>query len=126
MNAQLFSFALFLLWAGVAVTFLVILPVFAPNALPQNFRNQLLGLEKGQLLGYGAAALAVWNLVRWWSVRAAARTRRMEEEMEREYRQRTSSPERSDQPKPILHPEFNFDDPSPDPPSANGKGKPLS
>jgi hypothetical protein len=104
MNAQLFSFALFLLWTAVAVTFLLIGPLFLPNHLPANFKNQM--------IGYGAAALAVWNLVRWWGNRAYRKSLEMEERMAEEYRRRALPTETKE--KPVLHPEFNFDD---DPPA---------
>jgi hypothetical protein len=106
MNPQILSFGLFLLWAAVAATFLLIGPIFLPEQLPLNWKNQM--------LGYGAAALTVWNLVRWWGMRAAAKSRRLQEEMAEEYRRRTNPPEKE---KPVLHPEFKFDDDTPPPPN---------
>jgi hypothetical protein len=104
MNTQLYSFCLFLLWFGVAVAVFV-------------FGSRL------PYLGYGAAMLAMWNLVKWWHVRQYFKRRELEEGMREAYRRRTNPP-REEGPKPVLRPEFQFDEEErhkiPPPPPPNG------
>ena len=102
MNPMFLAFSLCLLWTTVAFVLLVLGPVFMPNLLPENLKNEL--------LGYAAAALAVWNLVRWWSMRSFRKQQQM---MDEDYRQRTDPlGSTGSEPKPIAHPEFKFDDES--------------
>ncbi len=114
MNTMIFNFALFILWSTIAVTVLVISPFFAPDLLPDSVKNK-------PFLGWGTAMLALWNFVRWWSVRSRQKAKQEQERMELEYRLRTSPPDKTNGPKLVVHPEFRFDD-EPSPPSAPPNG----
>jgi hypothetical protein len=101
MNVASYNFILFVLWAGMALVILVIGPYFAPKLLPQSVKNN-------PLIGYLAAAFALWKLARWWSVRSYVKQHQQLELMEEAYRLRTDplAPENT---KPVVLPEFKFD-----------------
>jgi len=100
---MIFNFALFLLWASMAVMILIVGPFFMPQLLPETVKER-------PFLGYGCALLAAWNLVRWWNVRSYQKQRRLQASMEEAYHRRTHPTEPVDNTKPVLHPEFQFDD----------------
>lgn len=99
MNNSLYSFSLFLLWSAVAIAMLGLAPFFFPNMAGDPSRTLFMGL--------GASLLAVWNFVRWWSMRANLKHQQLVEEASK---QRTNLQGRSTAPKPILNPEFQFED----------------
>lgn len=101
MNPQLFSFSLFLLWLGIAILALVIVPIFFPKMMADS---------RPLFIGIGAGMLSLWNFVRLWSIRSAIKERRIRQQMEEEYRKRTNPSDDPNKPKPILNPEFQFDD----------------
>lgn len=106
MNPMLFNFGLMLLWGSLALFILVIGPLFAPDMVP--------GQGRGQTIGFAAAMLAAWNFIRYWSARSARRSRQMEAAT---YSKLRNPKPASNEPKPVLHPEFQFDDQSqPQPP----------
>jgi hypothetical protein len=101
MNLMLFNLCLMIFWAAIALFMLVLGPLFAPDMVPDKGR--------GAWLGYGAILFVVWNFIRFWSARSYQRDQRMRATTYRE--QRNPKPA-SNEPKPVLHPEFQFDDPS--------------
>ena len=115
MNPQLYNFGLFLLWLGIALFALVVTPIFFPRFMADS---------RPMFIGVGAGLLALWNLVRWWSVRSAIKNRHVRQLMEEEYRNRINPSDDPNKPKPILNPEFQFEDTPavkiPPPPPPNG------
>jgi hypothetical protein len=114
MNIPLLNFCLFLLWFGVAVTVLLIGPI----ASPETFKDL-------RFVGLGAALLAVWNFVKWWGLRQYERSRAYSREMEEAYRRRINPPEEK-KARPIVRPEFQFDDDAPTripPPNESANGE---
>ncbi len=101
MNPLLFNFCMMIFWGCLALFMLVIGPLFLPDMVPDKGR--------GSTLGFGAALLAVWNLVRFWSLRSARKWHRMQAAA---YREQKNPKPASNEPKPVLHPEFQFDEPS--------------
>lgn len=95
------NFCLMIFWAGLALFMLVLGPLFAPEMVPDKGR--------GAMLGYGALLFVVWNFIRFWTVRSYRREQQRQAET---YRQSRSPKPASNEPKPVLHPEFQFDDPS--------------
>jgi hypothetical protein len=98
MNPMLFNFCLMLFWASIALYMLVLGPLFTPDMVPDKGR--------GSTLGFAAALLAIWNLVRFWSMRSARRER----VQRASYRETRNPKPASNEPKPVLHPEFQFDE----------------
>jgi hypothetical protein len=118
MNAQLFSFLLFLLWGGVTLTVFVIGPALYPKMFGDDSRFQFVGI--------GAGLLTLWNFVKWWSIRQRSKAREYENSYEvTPLRGPRLGEERE---KPVINPEFNFEDDGtgaprvPPPPPPNGKG----
>jgi hypothetical protein len=115
MNAPLYNFCLFLLWLGVALFALV----FGPLVYPKEFGDS----SKFQFLGLGAVLLAIWNFAKWWYMRQNVRLRAFRQEMEEAYRRRTNPLTKEKEEKPVLHPEFQFEESRhklPPPPPPNG------
>ncbi len=116
MNAQIISFCLFLLWSSVALFVFVIGPEFRPKMFEKNAPTPWLGA--------GLVMLAVWNFVKWWNIRQALRHMDFRKELEESYRRRTN-PTKEESEKPIIHPEFQFEESRtriPPPPPPNGTG----
>ena len=107
MNIMLFNFCLMIFWGGLALFLLVIGPLFMPDQVPDKGR--------GSMIGVGTAVLAVWNLVRWWSMRSERRLRAREAAA---YQERRNPKPASNEPKPVVLPEFQFDE-APKPPGTN-------
>jgi hypothetical protein len=61
--------------------------------------------------GWLALGLALWNLVRWWSVRSYRRARQAEQEALARRSRRHAAEERREPAEP--DPNFNFTDPPP-------------
>lgn len=101
MNPVVVNFCLMLFWGSIALYLFVIGPLFAPDMMPAK--------GKSELLAMAAVALALWNLVRFASGRSARRSRELES---LSYQQTRNPRPASDQPKPIVNPEFQFDDPA--------------
>ena len=101
MNPLLLNFCLMLIWGGLALYLLVFGPLFLPE--------KVLDKGRGSMLGFAAALLAVWNFVRVWSIRADRKYLRSRAAA---YRELKNPKPASDQPKPVLHPEFQFDEQS--------------
>jgi len=114
MNAQLFSFCLFVLWTSVALVAVVLGPAFFPRMFGDGSQFKFIAI--------GAGLLAVWNLVKWWSIRQRDRTRHYRHQLDVDYRRRAGRPD-EDEPKPVVNPEFDFDNTrprNPPPPPPNG------
>jgi hypothetical protein len=99
MNPMLLNFFMMIFWAAIALFMLVLGPLFAPDMVPDKGR--------GTWLGYGALLFVVWNFIRVWSLRSYQRDLR---KRELTYREQRNPKPASNEPKPILHPEFQFDD----------------
>src|SRR5437870_5745493 len=99
MSAQVLSFCLFLLWFSVAIFAFVIGPLIYPKIFEDSGRMQFLGT--------GAGLLALWNFVKWWSLRQRFKHQAYRQEMEEAYRRHTNPPE-PEKEKPVIHPEFQF------------------
>ena len=99
MNPLLLNFCLMIFWGVLALFMLVIGPLFAPDLLPDKGR--------GSWLGFGACVMTVWNFIRFWSIRSYRREHRMQAMT---YRQTRNPQPATSEPKPILHPEFKFDE----------------
>lgn len=114
MNARIFSFCLFLLWLGVVLTVFVVGPI----VYPKMFRDS----SQIRFLGFGAGLLAMWNGIKWWSLRQRARSRIYEKELTAAYQMRSGRHEVEPE-KPVINPDFLFEDKPvrlPPPPPPNG------
>ena len=112
MRWALFNLVMMMFWLGLGIGLF--------------FFPEVFGWEEGgganrNLFGTGALLLALWNLVRCWSIYAARADQRARWEMEERRPRRSLEPE---QEKPVVNPEFDFDGEEPryrkGPPSANG------
>jgi hypothetical protein len=114
MNVQLFSFCLFLLWLGVTLIVFVFGPLFYPKMFQDTSRLNF--------LGFGAGMLTIWNFVKWWSIRQRFRHLDYRKELEEAYRRRIN-PTSEESEKPVINPEFQFEESRtriPPPPPPNG------
>jgi len=102
------------MWLGVAIGLLVIAPAFYPKA----FKDP----SHIMMVGGGALVLSLWNFLRWWSTRRRMNEEVLREEMREAYQLRMNPPKESEEPKPILHPEFSFEDPPKLPPPSPPNG----
>ena len=103
---MIFNFALFLLWASSAAMFLIIGPYLMPERVPDAMKDK-------PVLGLFCGVMAMWNLVRFWNARSLHRERQAQAAIEEDYIRRTNPTESADNTKPIVHPEFKFDDETP-------------
>jgi len=115
MNAQLYSFCLFVLWTGVTVTALA----FGPALFPKEFGDG----GQFKFVGIGAGMLALWNLAKWWSLRQRLTQSEYRRHLEVTYRQkRLVSAEEKE--KQVVNPELQFEESRPrippPPPPPNG------
>ncbi|MCE9530276.1 MAG: hypothetical protein K8T89_03950 [Planctomycetes bacterium] len=118
MNLQIYTFGLFVLWFAVSLSALVIVPIFKPKLFIDSSRLMFLGI--------GAGMLSLWNLGRWWNNRQLLKRMEYRDKLEAAYRLRTNPKPDPSQTKPVLLPEFQFDDSpaAPPPTSPNGTSPP--
>ena len=98
MNFRWMNSWLFVFWTIVGVTLL-----FRETLMPGRFAGK--APDQLDLLGYGAFALAGWNMLRAWSSRAARRRRELQVARNEEYQRRLDAAE----PPPVTNPEFRID-----------------
>ena len=98
MNFRWMNSWLFIFWLIVGVTLL-----FRETLMPGRFAGK--PADQLDLLGYGAFALAGWNMIRVWSARSARRRRELQIAQNEEYQRKLDASE-----VPIVrHPEFRID-----------------
>ncbi len=98
MNMKIYQIGLLIIWIGVALFMFILGPIFAPEAMPEKSRAEMMGM--------GAIILALWNFVRLWSTRSANRPI----PVSALYQKKMIDTKSDSKDKPIVCPDFAFED----------------